>query len=107
LHTNDFHGNLELSGSNPGAARVAQKIVDVRTAVGESNVLLFDAGDIMQGSLLSNLQKGLPTIDYYRTIGYNAAIFGNHEFDWGQTVLGDRIARLRRLQQPMTRTNDR
>ncbi len=25
LHTNDFHGNLELSGSNPGAARVAQQ----------------------------------------------------------------------------------
>jgi 2',3'-cyclic-nucleotide 2'-phosphodiesterase (5'-nucleotidase family) len=92
LHTNDFHGNLELSGSNPGAARVAAKIAAVRAAVGSQNTLLFDAGDIMQGSLLSNLQKGLPTIDYYRTIGYNAATFGNHEFDWGQTVLGDRIA---------------
>ncbi len=91
LHTNDFHGNLEPAGSNPGAARVAQKITDVRTAVGEDNVLLFDAGDIMQGTLLSNLQKGLPTIDYYRTIGYDAATFGNHEFDWGQAVLGDRI----------------
>ncbi len=92
LHTNDFHGNLELSGSNPGAARVAQKIADVRTAVGAENVLTLDAGDIMQGSLLSNIQQGLPTIDYYRTIGYDAATFGNHEFDWGQTVLGDRIA---------------
>ncbi len=91
LHTNDFHGNLELFGSNPGAARVAQKIADVRSAVGADKVLTLDAGDIMQGSLLSNLQKGLPTIDYYRTIGYNAATFGNHEFDWGQTVLGDRI----------------
>ncbi len=92
LHTNDFHGNLELSGSYPGAARVAQKIADVRAAVGAQNLLVLDAGDIMQGSLLSNLQKGLPTIDYYRTIGYTAATFGNHEFDWGQTVLGDRIA---------------
>ena len=92
LHTNDFHGNLELSGSNPGAARVAQKIADVRTAVGAANVLTFDGGDIMQGSLLSNLQQGLPVIDYYNTIGYNAATFGNHEFDWGQTVLGARMA---------------
>ncbi len=91
LHTNDFHGNLQLSGSYPGAARVAQKIADVRTAVGAQNVLVFDGGDIMQGSLLSNLQKGLPTIDYYRTIGYTAATLGNHEFDWGQTVLNDRI----------------
>jgi 2',3'-cyclic-nucleotide 2'-phosphodiesterase (5'-nucleotidase family) len=92
LHTNDFHGNLQLSGSNPGAARTAQKIADVRAAVGAQNLLLLDAGDIMQGSLVSNLQKGLPTIDYYRTIGYNAATLGNHEFDWGQTVLGNRIA---------------
>ncbi len=92
LHTNDYHGNLELSGSNPGAARVANTVNAVRTAVGADNVLLFDAGDIMQGSLLSNIQQGLPTIDYYRTLGYDAATFGNHEFDWGQSVLGDRIA---------------
>ncbi|HEX9259996.1 MAG TPA: bifunctional metallophosphatase/5'-nucleotidase, partial [Acidimicrobiales bacterium] len=92
LHTNDFHGNLELSGSNPGAARTAAVINGVRSAVGADNVLLFDAGDIMQGSLLSNIQKGVPTIDYYRTIGYDAATFGNHEFDWGQAVLGQRIA---------------
>ena len=93
LHTNDFHGQLELSGSNPGAARVATMIKSIRTtkaALGQ-DVLLFDAGDISQGSLLSNLQKGLPTIDYYKTIGYDAATFGNHEFDWGQTVLTDRV----------------
>ena len=92
LHTNDFHGNLQLSGSNPGSARLAQKVADIRTAVGAGNVLLLDAGDMMQGSLISNIQKGLPTIDVYRSMGYNAATFGNHEFDWGQTVLNDRIA---------------
>lgn len=94
LHTNDFHGNLELSGSNPGAARVAYVINQIRAAkaaLGQS-VLLFDAGDIMQGSLLSNIQKGLPTIAYYKTIGYDGVTFGNHEFDWGQTVLGQRVA---------------
>ena len=58
LHTNDFHGQLEVSGSNPGMARVATVVNDVRTAVGADNVLLVDAGDEMQGSLLSNLQKG-------------------------------------------------
>ena len=66
LHTNDFHGNLEASGSNPGAARVADVINDVRTAVGAEKVLVMDAGDIMQGTLLSNIYKGYPTIDYYR-----------------------------------------
>ncbi len=91
LHTNDFHGQLEASGSNPGMARVAQVVNDVRTTVGAANVLLVDAGDEMQGSLLSNLQKGEPTIATYNAMGYNVATFGNHEFDWGQTVLGDRV----------------
>jgi len=92
LHTNDFHGQLEPSGSNPGAARMAKKINDVRTAVGAANVLLVDAGDEMQGSLLTNLQKGYPVIATFNAMGFNVATFGNHDFDWGQTVLGDRTA---------------
>jgi 5'-nucleotidase / UDP-sugar diphosphatase len=94
LHTNDFHGNLELSGSNPGAARLASKIKAIRAAKGAlgQQVLLFDAGDILQGTLLSNLMEGQPTIQYYKTIGYDAVTFGNHEFDWGQTVLAARVS---------------
>src|SRR5512137_1665827 len=88
LHTNDFHGQLEASGSNPGMARTAAVIAGVRTAVGAANVLLLDAGDEMQGSLLSNLRKGAPTLDVFNAMGYGAATFGNHEFDWGQSVLG-------------------
>ena len=91
LHTNDFHGQLEPSGSNPGAARVAKVVNDIRTAVGAANVLLVDGGDEMQGSLLSNLERGVPTIATFNAMGYAAATFGNHEFDWGQTVLRDRV----------------
>jgi 2',3'-cyclic-nucleotide 2'-phosphodiesterase (5'-nucleotidase family) len=96
LHTNDFHGALEWksggSSSNPGMARVAQVINNVRTTVGTDNVLLLDAGDEMQGSLLSNIQKGAPVIAVYNTMGYAAATFGNHEFDWGQDVLAARAS---------------
>ena len=91
LHTNDFHGQLVSAGSNPGAARVATIVNGVRTAVGASNVLLVDAGDEMQGSLLSNLQKGAPTIATFKAMGYAVATFGNHEFDWGQVNLADRV----------------
>jgi 2',3'-cyclic-nucleotide 2'-phosphodiesterase (5'-nucleotidase family) len=96
LHTNDVHGQLESSGSNPGMARVATIVNNVRTAVGAANVLLADAGDEMQGSLLSNLGdgtatgKGIPTIATYNAMGYNIATFGNHEFDWGQENLTNR-----------------
>jgi len=90
LHTNDFHGQLEASGSNPGMARVAAVVKEIRTTAGADNVLLVDGGDEMQGSLLSNLQKGLPTIATFNAMGYAAATFGNHEFDWGQPNLIDR-----------------
>ena len=87
LHTNDFHGNLQLAGSNPGMARVATKINEIRGLVGAENTLLLDAGDIMQGTLLSNLFHGESTIDVYNFVGYDVATFGNHEFDWSQTTL--------------------
>jgi 2',3'-cyclic-nucleotide 2'-phosphodiesterase (5'-nucleotidase family) len=96
LHTNDFHGQLEPSGSNPGSARVANFVNGVRTALGDANVLLVDAGDEMQGSLLSNLGdgtatgKGIPTIAVYNAMSYDVATFGNHEFDWGQVNLANR-----------------
>ena len=78
LHTNDFHGQLQQSGSNPGLAKVATIVKGVRTSLGAGNVLLVDGGDEMQGSLLSNLQKGAPTIAGFNALGYNAATFGNH-----------------------------
>ncbi len=34
LHNNDFHGNLELSGSNPGMARLAYVVNGVRCRSG-------------------------------------------------------------------------
>jgi len=90
LDTNDFHGQLEASGSNPGMARVAAVVNSVRSSVGAANTLLVDAGDEMQGSLLSNLQKGKPTIATFNAMGYSVATFGNHEFDWGQPNLVER-----------------
>jgi 2',3'-cyclic-nucleotide 2'-phosphodiesterase (5'-nucleotidase family) len=90
LHTNDFHGALQAAGSDPGLARVAGYVNTVRTSVGAANMLLLDAGDCMQGSLLSNLWKGKPVIDAFNNMGYNATTPGNHDFDWGQTVLTTR-----------------
>jgi 2',3'-cyclic-nucleotide 2'-phosphodiesterase/3'-nucleotidase len=102
LHTNDFHGQLEPSNSdpnkasNPGMARVANVVNMIRTAKGDANVLLVDPGDEMQGSLLSNLGdgtptgKGAPTIGTFNAMGYDVATFGNHEFDFGQDNLAAR-----------------
>ncbi len=104
LHTNDFHGQLLATNtdpnkiSTPGMARTARVVNAIRTAKGAANVLLVDAGDEMQGSLLSNLGdgtptgKGAPTIATFNEMLYDVATFGNHEFDWGQGVLAARTA---------------
>jgi 5'-nucleotidase/UDP-sugar diphosphatase len=104
LQTNDFHGQLQAANadpnkiSTPGMARTARVINAIRTAKGAANVLLVDAGDEMQGSLLSNLGdgtpigKGAPTIATFNQMAYDVATFGNHEFDWGQSVLSARTA---------------
>ena len=45
--------------------------------------VLLDAGDLFQGTLVSNLGEGQAVIDAYNTLGYTAAAIGNHEFDYG------------------------
>jgi 2',3'-cyclic-nucleotide 2'-phosphodiesterase/3'-nucleotidase/5'-nucleotidase len=102
LHTNDFHGQLEPSGSNPGYARDVAVFNQVRTAVNAANVLVLDAGDELQGSLLSNLNKGAPVVDLFNLAGVKAATFGNHEFDWGQQVL---ISRTQQANYPYVTAN--
>ena len=81
-----------------GGAAAVDATMDSLAARCNCTTLRLDAGDEMQGSLLSNVGdgtptgKGLPTIDVYNTMGYNVATFGNHEFDWGQANLADRTA---------------
>jgi 2',3'-cyclic-nucleotide 2'-phosphodiesterase/3'-nucleotidase/5'-nucleotidase len=93
LHTNDFHGNLEVDyAGRGGAANIAGYADEVKAEVGAENVILLDAGDAMQGQPISNLLDGASVIEAYNTMGYKAAAIGNHEFDWGQEVLADRVA---------------
>jgi len=97
LHTNDFHGNLvpvidANKNSVAGAAREATIINSVRSTFGEDHVLLVDAGDAIQGATVANLFQGKSVTDAYNAMGYNVATLGNHEWDYGQEVLKERIA---------------
>jgi 5'-nucleotidase/UDP-sugar diphosphatase len=93
LHTNDVHGNLEVDyQGRGGAANIAGYVDEVKAEVGAENVILLDAGDTMQGQPISNLLEGASVIDVWNMVGYKAAAFGNHEFDWGQNVLAARVA---------------
>jgi 5'-nucleotidase len=46
-------------------------------------MILVDAGDMFQGTLLSNLSEGQAVIRAMNALGYTAAAIGNHEFDFG------------------------
>jgi 2',3'-cyclic-nucleotide 2'-phosphodiesterase (5'-nucleotidase family) len=47
------------------------------------DVILVDNGDNIQGDLIGSKSKGEVPIDLMNKMGYNVAIPGNHEFDYG------------------------
>jgi 5'-nucleotidase/UDP-sugar diphosphatase len=93
LHTNDFHGRLEPDSSRRGgSAYLADVVNDVRASMGEENVAVLDAGDVFFAApAISQLLMGESAIDIYNMIGYDLAVFGNHEFDKGQELLAERV----------------
>jgi 5'-nucleotidase len=88
LHTNDVHSRLDpfpMDGSrNAGRGGVARRATIIRQIrQDQKNVLLFDAGDIFQGTPYFNLYKGEPEILAMNQLGYDAGTIGNHDFDGG------------------------
>lgn len=88
LHTNDVHSRIEpfpMDGSKyqglGGTARRSALIKNIRAK--EKNVLLFDAGDIFQGTPYFNKFGGELEIRLMSEMGYDAATMGNHDFDNG------------------------
>lgn len=47
------------------------------------NTLILAAGDMFQGTPVSNILKGKPVIEVMKSIGVDAMTIGNHEYDWG------------------------
>lgn len=97
IGTNDLHGALEprpdangvLRGGAAFAAAVIEKARNECAPACET--ILLDAGDLFQGTVISNLSYGRPVVEYYNRMGYVAAALGNHEFDWGVDTLRARI----------------
>lgn len=88
LHTNDVHSRIDpfpMDGSRNqglgGAERRAQMIKDIRAK--EKNVLLFDCGDIFQGTPYFNFFGGEIEMKLMTQMKYDCATMGNHDFDGG------------------------
>jgi 5'-nucleotidase/UDP-sugar diphosphatase len=93
LHTNDHHGVVLPNNGRGGLAQLAAYVKAVKAT--NPQVLLVDAGDINTGTALSNMFAAEPDILAYNLMGYDAGIFGNHEFDGNQDKLLKQIAQAR------------
>lgn len=83
LYTNDVHCAIETDEQSGvlGYAKVAAMKKDLEADGG--HVVLVDAGDAVQGSAAGTLSDGAYIIDLMNACGYDLAIPGNHEFDYG------------------------
>jgi len=95
LHTNDTHGHVkpfpfEDQGIVGGDAKRMTFFNEKRNVKG-INLLILDAGDAFQGTPLSGMFQGFVDIQMMNYLGYDAMTVGNHEFDYGQSVLLQRI----------------
>ncbi|MBA4418151.1 MAG: multifunctional 2',3'-cyclic-nucleotide 2'-phosphodiesterase/5'-nucleotidase/3'-nucleotidase [Syntrophus sp. (in: bacteria)] len=94
LHMNDFHGfavEHKAFGSDEVLGGIAYGAWRAQELRKEKPTLLLAAGDMIQGSNWANLFQGEPVIEVMNEMGFDAMVVGNHEFDFGQEVLRERI----------------
>ena len=92
----DFDYYAGVQDNTVGLGKVATLL---RHARGEArNSLLFDNGDILQGNPLGDYmalpgtaRASHPMIRTMNLLGYDAATFGNHEFNYGLDVLAESL----------------
>lgn len=99
LQTSDTHSRIEpipAQTADPAAGMggVVRRATFVKNFRNEHpDVLLFDCGDISQGTPYYNLFKGEVEIKAMNLMKYDAMTIGNHEFDFGL----ENMARLFRM----------
>ncbi len=102
LFFNDLHGHLQPftvkteNGTEEvgGVARLAALVKSIRAENNQKGIktFLLVAGDILQGTPMSTLFHGEPDMECFKRMGVDAAVIGNHEFDFG-------LENFRRLQR--------
>lgn len=99
LQTSDTHSRIEPINPHAadkyagmgGTVRRATFLKEYRAE--HPDVLLFDCGDISQGTPYYNLFQGEVEVKMMNLMGYDAMTIGNHEFDFGL----ENMARLFRM----------
>ena len=78
LFTSDVHCGIDSGFGYAGLMQIRSSL----EAQGYTT-LLVDDGDSIQGDMIGMISNGESIIDLMNDLGYDAAIPGNHEFDYG------------------------
>ena len=98
MATTDVHGRLrgwnyyDMRADPAFSLAAAATIVDSVRAANPGNVLLVDAGDLLQGNPLTTVAARArigthPVIAAMNAMRYDAAAVGNHEYNYGLSVM--------------------
>lgn len=77
LFTSDVHCGIDQGFGYVGLAAIRDALAE------EAHVVLVDDGDAVQGEPVGTMTTGEALIDLMNAVGYDVAIPGNHEFDYG------------------------
>lgn len=77
LYTSDAHCGVDQGWGYAGLYAVKESLSQ------DNYVLLVDDGDAIQGEPIGTMTKGEAIIDIMNAVGYDIAIPGNHEYDYG------------------------
>jgi 2',3'-cyclic-nucleotide 2'-phosphodiesterase (5'-nucleotidase family) len=94
LHLNDFHGFAQPYkpfGENELRGGIAALTDRLNELAKEKSTLILAAGDFIQGHNWANFSKGKSSIELLNLMKIDALVVGNHEFDFGQETLKERI----------------
>ena len=84
LFTNDVHSYYDRDIGYDGLMLYKEELEQQY-----EHVILVDAGDAIQGAPIGAISQGKEIIRIMNEAGYDIAILGNHEFDYGLEVLDD------------------
>ena len=86
LYTNDVHSYID-GPMGYGTVSALKKQLEKTYRY----VLLVDAGDHLQGTAFGSTDKGASIIQLMNKAGYDLAVPGNHEFDYGMDTFLKRV----------------
>ena len=89
LYTNDIHCGVDDALGLDGLALYKREM-----QAQYDNVFLVDAGDAIQGTPTGGMSQGASITKLMNQLGYDAAIPGNHEFDYNMEQFQERAKEL-------------